>query len=351
MPGAGTIACVAGRGPAGSGGDGGPASAAELGRWLTIAVDAAGNVFIADLFAHRVRRVDAATGIISVIAGSGERGFAGDGGPARAARLGRIQGIAVDRQGNVFVADTENRRVRRVDAATARIETVAGNGDFGFPVLPNGDGGLASQAAIQKPTALAVDGEGRLFIRWVVQRAHPGRRAGAGPHWYGRRYGGAGLRRRGPASGAHPDREAGTAASDAAGNLFVAETDAHRVRRIDVASGRIVTVAGTGRPGFSGDGGDATRALLAEPSGITVDAQGNLYIADRGNHRIRRVDARTRRITTVAGNGNGDCRGRGGPALATAICPDALAVDRSGRLYFTDLGPAAVVMRLESLHA
>jgi sugar lactone lactonase YvrE len=351
MHGAGTISCVAGRGPSGSGGDGGPASAAELGRWLTIAVDAAGNVFIADLFAHRVRRVDAATGIISLIAGSGERGFVGDGGPALTARLGRVQGIAVDRQGNVFVADTENRRVRRVDASTARIETVAGNGDVGFPWLPNGDGGLATQAAIQKPTALAVDGEGRLFIGgWFSARVRSvepvrgriGTVAGTGVPGFGGED---------QPAARTPIERLVQLASDAAGNLFVAETDAHRVRRIDVASGRIVTVAGTGRPGFSGDGGDATRALLAEPSGIAVDPQGNLYIADRGNHRIRRVEARTGRITTVAGNGKGDCLGRGGPALATAICPDALAVDRSGRLYFTDLGPAAVVMRLEPLHA
>ena len=342
------ITRVAGRGTEGFGGDGGPATEAALGGWLNIAVDPRGNLLVSDLFNQRVRRVDAASGRIETIAGTGTRGFAGDGGPATAARLGRIQGIAVDGAGNLYIADTENFRVRRVDAATGRIRTLAGNGGMGISWVWIGDGHLATRAAIQKPTALAVDGAGGLFIAgWFSGRIWRVALAGGTMETIAGN-GIPGVAGDGDLAVAAQIDSLVSLATDRAGNLYVAETDGHRIRRIDAGSRRIVTVVGTGRAGFSGDGGPAGKAELRHPTGIAVDAAGNLWIADHGNHRIRRVDAKTGIITTVAGSGANDCRGRGGAALEMAICPENLAVDHRGRVYFTDTGAGPIVLALQA---
>ena len=273
---AGTITTVAGNGTAGFSGDGGLATNAGLAYPSSVAVDTAGNFSIADLLNQRVRRVDAATGIITTVAGNGSFGFSGDGGLATNASLAFPSSVAVDAAGNVFIADVSNQRIRRVDAATGIITTVAGNGTFGF----SGDGGLAIDASLNDPIGVAVD---------------------------------------------------------SAGNLFIADTFNQRIRRVDAATGIITTVAGNGTFGFSGDGGLATDASLSRPTAAALDSAGNLFIADQSNQRVRRVDAATGIMTTVAGDGTFGYAGDGG--LATDAClknPAGVAVDSAGNLFIAD---------------
>ena len=212
-------------------GDGGPATSACLNFVTGVAADASGNVFIADFDNHRIRRVDAVTGIITTVAGGGDPtlGFCGDGGPATDACLNNPTGVAVDASGNVFIADFGNHRIRRVDAVTGMITTVAGGG------MPTpgfcGDGGRATSACLNTPTGVAVD---------------------------------------------------------AAGNLSIADRVNHRIRRVDATTGMITTVAGKGTSGFCGDGGLATRACLTNPSAVAVNpVSGSLLIGDTDNHRVR----------------------------------------------------------------
>jgi sugar lactone lactonase YvrE len=255
-PSTGIINTVAGTGTSGFSGDGGPATAARLNAPRTMAVDRAGNMYIIDTGNHRARRVDTA-GRITTIAGTGTAGFSGDGGPATSARLNTPHGIAVDGAGNVYIADPPNQRIRKVDTS-GRITTVAGNGSSGY----NGDGIPATSARLNYPKGVEIG----------------------------------------------PD-----------GLLYIADNNNHRVRKVD-AAGIIRTVAGTGSSGFSGDGGPATAARLAEPRNIAFGPDGSLYIVDQINDRIRRVTPGGT-ITTFAS----------GFSL-----PRDVAVDSAGNVYVAD---------------
>ena len=269
---AGTITTFAGTGEEGYSGDGGPAVQALLNGPFGVAVDGAGNLYIADTFNHRIRRVDIA-GTITTFAGTGEEGDSGDGGPAVQTLLNNPFGVAVDGAGNLYIADRDNHRILRVDIA-GTITTFAGTGDRGY----SGDGGPAVQALLNEPFGVAVDG---------------------------------------------------------AGNLYIADSLNNRIRRVD-ASGTITTFAGTGDWGYSGGGGPAVQALLSRPRGVAVDGAGNLYIADSDNHSIRRVDI-AGTITTIAGTGNRGYSGDGGPAVVARLSfPTGMAVDRAGDLYIAD---------------
>ncbi len=323
---AGTIATVAGTGDLG---DSGPALQARLDYPQEVAADAAGNLYIADGNNHRIRKVDAASGVITTVAGNGTRGYGGDGGPAAQAQLNEPIGVAVDGAGNLYIAD-HNNRIRRVDAA-GTIATVAGTGEYGY----SGDGGPATQAQLHSPFGVAVDGAGNLYIADHNNRIRRVDAAGtiatvAGTGEYG--YSGDG----GPAAQAQLNEPIGVAV-DAAGNLYIADLGNHRIRRVD-AAGTIATVAGTGEYGYSGDGGPATQAQLSQPFGVALDEAGNLYIADLGNHRIRRVDA-AGTIATVAGTGEQGYSGDGGPATQAQLdFPEGVALDEAGNLYIADLG-------------
>jgi sugar lactone lactonase YvrE len=318
------ITTVAGGGTNGLG-DGGLATAAQLSAPVGVAVDAAGDLFIADRDHSRVREVTP-SGTITTVAGNGTPGFSGDGGPATSAALSSPDAVTVDSFGDLFISDG-GTRVRRVSPSGV-ITTVAGNGTFGF----SGDGGPATAAQLNGPFGLAVDGSGDLFItdrdnsrvREVTPSGIITTVAGSGANGFG----GDG----GPATAAALSGPQGVAV-DAAGDLYIDDNFNYRVRRVS-PSGVITSVAGSGTTGFSGDGGPATAAALDNPFGqLAVDTAGNLYIADIFNHRVRRVSP-SGVITTVAGGGSG---GDGGPATGAALdAPDGMAVDAAGDLFIGD---------------
>ena len=275
-------------------GDGGPAVAAHLRSPQDVTVDAAGNLYIADAINRRIRRVDS-SGTITTIAGTGVEGFSGDGGPALKAQLSYPYGVAVDAVGNLFFSEYFKNRIRRVDSSGI-ITTIAGTGEEGF----SGDGGPAVQAQLAYPWGVAVDAAGNLFFTDTtnsnIYRVDPsGIITQIAGIWRGG-FAGDG----GPAIKAHLSAPSDVAV-DATGNLFIADTGNHRIRRVD-SSGIITTIAGTGVRGFAGDGGPAVQAQLDTPRGVAVNATGNLFIADSGNHRIRRVDP-SGNITTIVGTG------------------------------------------------
>lgn len=295
----GIITTIAGNGTPGYSGDGGPASSAELSSPYALAVDSAGDVYISDEGNNVIRKIAAATGIITTYAGNGTTGSGGDNGAATKAQLFFPQGVAVDASGNLFIADVSNDRIRRVDAASGTITTVAGTGSVGY----SGDGGLATSAQLYFPRGIALDTAGNLYIadtennviREVSASNHnistiAGNGFGAGIYQGG--YTGDG----GPATSAEFDFPEGVAV-DGSGNLYISDTSNQVIRKVTASSGIISTIAGNGPAGFcdqilsGGDGGPATSAMLCYPSTLQADAAGNIYVADTNDSRIRLVTA------------------------------------------------------------
>ncbi|MFD1143640.1 T9SS type A sorting domain-containing protein [Larkinella insperata] len=325
---AGIITTVAGTGIRGFSGDGGKATQAKLGFPTTVAVDGQGNLFIAEQTNNRIRKVTP-NGIITTVAGDGKEGTSGDGGAATQAQLNRPTGVAVDGKGNLFIATQLSYRIRRV-AHNGIITTAAGNGDYGF----SGDGGLATNARIHSPWDVTVDGQGNLYIADLENKNV--RKVTTN----GIITTVAGYSRNSDSGDGGPAVQASlhfphSVAVDAGGNLFIADESNHRIRKV-APNGTITTVAGNGVGGFSGDGGPATQARLQFPTGVVVDSQGNLFIADPINQRVRKV-ASNGVITTVAGTGTAGFRGDGGAATSAQLNnPDELAVDGKGNLYIAD---------------
>jgi len=322
-----------------------PATDLALDKPFGAAVDAAGNLYIADRLNNRIRRVDALTGAVTTVAGTGASGYSGDGGPATQAQINGPQAVAVDAAGNLYIADSGNRRIRRVDALTGVIATLAGTGERGF----GGDGGPAADATFDEIVALAVHGQSSLYVADGINANGQGnsrvRRielasgiittvVGSGSPGFS----GDG----GPATDASLTPEG--LAVDAAGNLYMADIINHRIRKVDATTNTITTVAGrgpvnfiTGIGGFSGDGGPATQAHLNFPAGVAVDADGHVYISDTENNRIRAVDPASGIIVTVAGTGSPGVAGDGGRALDAQLNrPTRLDMDASGHLIIVD---------------
>ena len=287
----GIITTVAGNGERGFSGDGDFATNAKFDFPNGVFVDSEGNVFIADRFNHRIRKVDAVTGIITTVAGNGEIGFGGDGGPATEAEINGPTSVFVDNEGNIFIADNIGKRIRKVDGMSGIITTVAG-GDGLLPGFGDeGEGGPATLAALNHPEAVFLDN---------------------------------------------------------LGNMFFSDSVTNRVRKVDVNTNNITTVAGSGPPGplnggFSGDDGPATEARLTAPLGLFVDSSGNIFIADTLNNRIRKVDGMTGIITTVAGNGNGEFGNDGVLATETSISvPSGVFLDNAGNIFIADTGGSRI---------
>lgn len=335
----GVITTVAGGGsPADGLGDGGPATSALITLPTDIAIDGHGTLFIADQYHHRIRRVDAATGIISTVAGNGTVGLSGDGGPATAAELSYPSGIAVDGAGNVVIADTFNQRIRKVDTA-GTISTVAGSGPTAFQGGGglSGDGGPATSALLSFPSFVRGDSAGDLFIsdssnervREVDTTGTITTVAGSGPT---AQQGGGGFGGDGGAATAAELNDPTGLTVDGSGNLYIVDTINNRVRKVD-AAGIISTIAG----GSIGDGFPATQASLDGPRGLTTDPAGDLLIADCGDKRVRKVDT-SGVMSTVAGTASPHGLGDGGPATAADLeCPSGLVM-RNGSLYISDAG-------------
>jgi sugar lactone lactonase YvrE len=271
------ISTFAGNGTAGYSGNNSAATSAQLNAPYSIAVDASNNIYIADQGNNVIRKVDA-NGIITTYAGNAISGYNGDGIPATSAQISNPMGVAVDNSGNVYIADNGNNRIRKVDASTGIISTVAGNGTAGS----NGDSGLATSAMLNSPAGVA---------------------------------------------------------TDASGNVYVADYNNHKIRKVDANTGIISTVAGNGTAGYNGDNNTATLAELNFPTSVAIDASGNIYIADVSNNRIRKVTISNGNIITVAGNGTSGFNGDGISLTDAELNnPSSVAIDSSGNLYIADFG-------------
>lgn len=271
------LTTVAGTGRAGYGGDGGPANEADMNEPYEIRFDDQGNIFVVEMKNHIVRRIDAQTNIITTVAGSGSEGFGGDGGPASQALLSSPHSIALDGKGGLLIADIGNHRIRRVDLAAETISTIAGTGEKTLPQ----DGQLASGNPIVGPRALFVAGD----------------------------------------------------------TLWIALREGHSVWSMDLNAGTLTHIAGTGKRGYSGDGSPARHATFDGPKGIAVGPKGHVYVVDTENQAIRKIDTHAGVITTIAGGGP-DARGyggEGGPATAAKLDrPHGICVGPDGSVYIGD---------------
>ncbi len=328
------VTTIAGTGSMAHSGDGGPASSASLFYPNNGFVDASGNIYITEmLYGHTVRKIDAATGIISTIAGTGFPGNTGDGGPATAAGIYWPAGIWVNTAGDIFMADSYSDVIRKIDGTTGIISRVAGTGATGY----SGDGGPATSANLWAPNGICGDAAGNIFFTEYGSSTVRKITASTGII---STVAGTGV------TGTSADGGAATAAKlsrpqgpfvDNSGNVYVADVEAHRIRKISGSTGIITTVAGMGTSGYSGDGGPATDATLFNPSGIFVDASSNIYIADASNSVIRKVTP-AGIITTIAGNGTVGYSGDSGPATDAQLSgPSAVSV-YSGAIYLVDNG-------------
>jgi len=322
------ITALAGNGTRGFSGDGGPAALALVNSPIGIAVSADGSVYFMEQGNHRIRRVGP-NGIIATVAGNGIPGFSGDGGPATQASFNYPHSIAVGPDGSLYIGDFLNHRIRRV-SPNGIIATVAGNGTKGF----SGDGGAATSASLNAPVGIAVGADGSLYIsdgeNNRIRRVGPDGIIATVAGNGTRGYSGDG----GPATSASLNAPVGIAVSTA-GNLYIADIGNHRIRRVGV-DGIIATIAGNGAVGYSGDGGPAAQASFNYPYSIAVGADSSVYIADNGNNRVRRIGP-DGIIATVAGNGTKGFSGDGGPAAQALVnAPPGVAVGVDGSWYVSD---------------
>ena len=316
-------------------GDGGLVKNALLNSPQNVYVNKKGDVYITDFGNSVIRKVDAKTGIITTVAGNGSNGFSGDGGPATQASLSNAFHTATDDNGNLYISDLSNNRIRRVDAVTGIIQTIAGTGNLGF----NGDGKKALETDLMGPFGLAFDKDGNLVfsdqyglcLRKLNMTTQVITTVAGNPQSRG--YGGDG----GPAVQAMFNFIWNVACDRIHGDIYVNDQSNGRVRKINPSTGIITTVAGNGNYGNSGMGGPATSASFEQPVGIAVDKNGNLYIADQYLSQVYAVNKQTGIINLVAGNGTNGYYGDGGPAVLSVLSwTNSLSIDANGVLYIND---------------
>ena len=327
----GIITTIAGTGERGYAGDGGPAAEALLSEPFMCAFDAGGNLYVAEAMNHCVRRVDAATGAIATIAGTGVEGYSGDGGPATEATFNQPYSLQVDSNGDVYVVDRLNYVIRKVDAATGIISTVTGTGKSGY----GGDGGPGTAAQFREPNDCFLDGRGGLLIADVQDQRIRRLDLATGVITT---FAGSGAKER--SGDGLPATQAGilgarAVCTDSAGNTYIAEREGNGIRKVD-ASGIMSTLAGTGEFGYGGDGSPAFISTWGGPKAIRCDRDGNLLVVDTENHAIRRIDATTSHVLTIAGGRLG-AGGDDGPAHEAAMDrPHGCDVDANGNIYVAD---------------
>ncbi len=333
MPTTPIIRTVVGTGEAGYTGDGGPAESATLREPFMCDFDAGGNLFFCEARNHVVRRVDAATGVVTTVAGTGADGYTGDGGPATEATLYEPYALAVDGgDGSIYIVDRLNAAVRRVDGATGIITTVAGTGEAGY----SGDGGPGHLAQLREPNDCFLDGRGGLLIADIQDQRIRRLDLGTGVI---STFAGNGEKVRGgdgmPAAQASI-LGARAVCMDQAGNTYIAEREGNGVRVV-TAGGIMGTVAGAaGERGYTGDGGPALAATWGAPKALRCDAGGDVIVVDTENHAIRRIDVRSGVVTTIAGGQPGG-HGDGGPAIEAGLDrPHGCGIAADGTIYIAD---------------
>src|SRR5688572_28460312 len=327
-----TTVTIAGTGVPGFSGDGGTGPQAQINNPYGLVIGPDGALYFCEIGNHRIRRLDLKTQRISTVAGTGRKGYAGDGGPALAASLNEPYEIRFDRRGNMYFAEMQNHIIRRVDAKTRIISTLAGTGVAGF----SGDGGPAAKAQFRQPHSIAFDPQGRLLVCDIGN--HRVRRidlkTGNIETW-------AGTGEPKPTPDGAPIAGTplnGPRAIDSGpnGNLYLALREGNAVYRLDTRAGRIHHVAGTGQQGYEGDGGPAKSAKLAGPKGVAWAPDNSLYLADTESHTIRRVDLKSGIISTVVGTGQrGD--GPDGDARQCRLArPHGIFVSKAGKVFIGD---------------
>jgi streptogramin lyase len=332
---AGTIETLAGTGKAGYAGDGGKATAALLNQPFHCELDGKGNLYVAEVFNHCIRKIDLKTGVITTVAGTRVKGYTGDGSPATRATMNEPYAVVASPAGDLYITDRLNAVIRKVDGATGVISTAAGTGKRGY----SGDGGKGTDAQLDEPNDCFLDGQGGLLIAdvsdWRIRRldlktgiittfAGTGRVRGKVDR--------SALVDGGPATKAviHGAR---AVCVDGKGNTYICEREGNAVRQVD-AKGTITTLAGTGAKGAAD--GEAAKATFNGPKAIRCDSQGNVYVVDTENHSIRKIDRKTLQVTTVAGGHQGT-EGDGGDALKAGMDrPHGIVVDKDGTLYIAD---------------
>ncbi len=328
----GIIQTILGNGEEGWEGDGGPALVAACQLPYACEFDSQGNMIVCMGRQHRIRRMDARTGIITLIAGNGEAGYSGDGGPAVDAVINQPYGLAVDRNGDMYFSQRFDPAVRKIDGRTGIISTVAGTGEFGY----SGDGGPGNEAMLREPNDLYLDGKGGLLIADIQDQRI--RRVDLATGII-TTFAGTGEKSR--AGDGRPANEAclmgpRAVCMDSQGNIYVAEREGNGVRQIS-ADGILTTIAGADSIfGYTGDGGPALAATWGAPKAMRCDLNDNLIVVDTENCAVRRIDARTGIVTTIAGGREGG-DGDGGPAVDAGLSrAHGCGINADGNLFIAD---------------
>jgi len=326
------VKSIAGIGKTGLSGDGGPGNAGTLGNPYGLTTGPDGALYVCEVDNNVVRRLDLKTQKLSTVAGNGQRGYSGDGGPATKASLYQPYEIRFDRAGNMFFVEMQNHLVRRVDSKTGIISTVAGTGSAGF----SGDGGPATKAQLRQPHSIAFDNAGLLYIADIGN--HRVRQVNLKSGVI-ETFAGNGERKATPSGAALAGISLNGPRAidfDRRGDMYLVLREGNAVYRIDMKKKTIHHVAGGGAKGYSGDGGPARDALLSGPKGIAIAPDGGIFIADTESHTVRRIDPRKNTIETVVGTGARADGPDGAPRSCGLARPHGVFVDRKGVLYIGD---------------